>query len=190
MVTEPLSPTPRTWSIGRGTPIDLHFPSAWAPYEVCVAVTNYQRVKRRSGQPQIVLFVAGTLMANSRWFYAISEEEFSSADPTQELGQLSAPVLSPAEPYELNAPGTQTQNTIWMNDIMFDGGSGECTTAPATRHGSGHSPLRPAASPPPPGTEFSTASKVGSGFPTGWTASTTAAGPAAASPTSADTAAA
>ena len=77
------------WTAGQS--IDLHLPSSWSPYEVCVAVTNYQSVSGGPVNHNIVLFVAGTLMANSRWFYAISEEEFSGADPTQELSQLSAP---------------------------------------------------------------------------------------------------
>lgn len=110
------SSTPRT-----ADPIDLHYPKGWQPYEVCVAVTDYQTVAGAPVNHGIVLFTAGTLMANQRWFYAISEEQFSRTDPTRMLHQLSDAVLTPSPdvPYEWNG---QTPKTVWMNDIFFHNG--------------------------------------------------------------------
>jgi hypothetical protein len=69
----------------------------------------------------IVVFTAGTLMANGRWYYAISEEEFSGRQPTLMLHQLSDAVLTPTPdvPYEWNG---QTPKTDWMNSIFFHNG--------------------------------------------------------------------
>lgn len=125
--------TPRT-----ADPLDLHYPKGWQPYEVCVAVTDYQTVAGGPINHNIVLFTAGTLMANKRWFYAISEEEFSREQPTQMLHQLSDAVVTPTPdvPYEWNG---QTPKTVWMNSIFFhDGrwmmyyGGGDTVTALAT----------------------------------------------------------
>lgn len=144
------SSTPRT-----ADRADLHYPRGWQPYEVCVAVTDYQTTIGGPVNHDIVLFTAGTLMANKRWFYAISEEQFSRDDPTKMLHQFSDAALTPTPdvPYEWNG---QTPKTVWMNSIFFhDGqwmmyyGAGDTVTALATaglRHtppsGSGAAPFR------------------------------------------------
>ncbi|HEY3871930.1 MAG TPA: hypothetical protein VGM10_26445 [Actinocrinis sp.] len=134
----------RTWHAKDSTtaqtadPLNVHYPKGWQPYEVSVAVTDYQTVAGRPANHDIVVFTAGTLMANSRWFYAISEEEFSSQDPTQVLHQLSDAVLTPTPDvsYEWNG---QTPKTVWMNSIFFHNGTwmmyygaGDTVTALAT----------------------------------------------------------
>jgi predicted GH43/DUF377 family glycosyl hydrolase len=110
------SATPRT-----ADPLDVHYPKGWQPYEVAVAVTDYRTVVGRPANQDIVVFTAGTLMAGGRWFYAISEEEFSGQDPTTMLHQLSDAVLTPTPdvPYEWNG---QTPKTAWMNSIFFHNG--------------------------------------------------------------------
>ncbi len=65
------------------------------------------------------MFIAGTMMANGRWYYGISEVAFSGSDLTQQVGQLTEAALSPAASYELNG---QTRNTVFMNTIMFHNG--------------------------------------------------------------------
>jgi hypothetical protein len=81
------------WS--AGTPVNLDLPSGYSPYEMCVAVTDYQTVAGAPANQDIDMFFAGTLMANGRWYYAISELEFSRSDLTSELDQLTVPVLQP-----------------------------------------------------------------------------------------------
>lgn len=107
---------------GTADTISLHYPSGMQPYEVCVAVTGYQTVAGGPVNHNIVLFTAGTLMADSRWFYAVSEEEFSRQQPTQLLHQLSDAVLTPTPdvPYEWNG---QTPKTVWTNSIGFHDGT-------------------------------------------------------------------
>ena len=87
-----------------------------------MAVSDYQTVVGRPANHDIVVFTAGTLMANGRWYYAISEEEFSGQDPTQVLHQLSDAVLTPTPDvsYEWNG---QTPKTVWMNSIFFHNGT-------------------------------------------------------------------
>ncbi|WP_037914056.1 glycoside hydrolase family 130 protein [Actinacidiphila yeochonensis] len=134
----------RTWHAKGSTtartadPLDVHYPKGWQPYEVSVAVTDYRTVAGRPANSDIVVFTAGTLMANGRWFYAISEEEFSGRQPTLMLHQLSDAVLTPTPdvPYEWNG---QTPKTVWMNSILFhDGkwmmyyGGGDTVTGLAT----------------------------------------------------------
>jgi predicted GH43/DUF377 family glycosyl hydrolase len=97
-------------------PIDLDFPSSYEPYELCVAVTDYPTVHGKGVNHGILLFVAGTLMAQGRWYYAISEVHFSGTDLTKETGQLSQPVLAPTTPYEINGI---TPEAVFMNTIMF-----------------------------------------------------------------------
>jgi predicted GH43/DUF377 family glycosyl hydrolase len=97
-------------------PIDLHFPSSYQPYELCVAVTDYPAVHGREVNHGILLFVAGTLMAQGRWYYAISEVHFSGTDLTRETGQLNQAVLAPTTPYEVNGV---TPRAVFMNTIMF-----------------------------------------------------------------------
>ncbi|MCA1218727.1 hypothetical protein [Streptomyces sp. 8L] len=111
------STTPRT-----ADPLDVHYPKGWQPYEVSVAVTDYRTVAGRPANSNIVVFTAGTLMANGRWYYAISEEEFSGRQPTLMLHQLSDAVLTPTPdvPYEWNG---QTPKTAWMNSIFFHNGT-------------------------------------------------------------------
>lgn len=119
-------------------PLDVDYPKGWQPYEVSVAVSDYQTVAGRPANHNIVVFTAGTLMANGRWYYAISEEEFSGQDPTQVLHQLSDAVLTPTPDvsYEWNG---QTPKTVWMNSIFFHNGTwmmyygaGDTVTALAT----------------------------------------------------------
>src|SRR5579859_1066295 len=126
-----------------GTPVDFGFPSNYVPWELCVAVTDYPTIAGQPNNADIVLFDAGTLMAHGRWFYAISEVEFSGTNLTQELGQLTDAVLSPTEPYEING---HTPHTVFMNSITYYNGQwymyysgGDSVVALAT------APLRPAA---------------------------------------------
>lgn len=127
-----------------GTPVNLDLPSGYQPYEMCVAVTDYPTVAGAPLNRDIDMFFAGTLMANGRWYYAISELEFSRSNLTTELDQLTVPVLQPETSYELLG---QTERTVFMNDIIFvDGqwrmyyGAGDTDVALAT------APLRTAAS--------------------------------------------
>ncbi len=83
---------------------------------MCVAVTDYQTTARGPVQHNIDLFVAGQLMGQGRWFYAISEVEMSGTHPLQELAQLSGAVLAPQAPYEIYG---YTPHTVFMNTILF-----------------------------------------------------------------------
>jgi predicted GH43/DUF377 family glycosyl hydrolase len=136
------------------TPFNMDFPSDYSPWEICVTVTNYQTVANGPVNNNILMFVAGTLMAHGRWYYGISEVEFSASDPTQQLGQLTEASLSPAEPYELNG---RTANTVFMNSILFHNGqwymyygAADTVIALAT------APLRPSAQAPFTSTGFET----------------------------------
>ncbi|MDR3377459.1 MAG: hypothetical protein P4M10_02145, partial [Verrucomicrobiae bacterium] len=102
-----------TW--GPITWIDPQFPKGWTtPYEPCVAVTGHS-----SSRPDdIVLFIAGTLNGKGRWFYAISEMLFSTADVTKKAAQLDDCIMQPQESYE---SGT-FQNCLWMNSILLHDG--------------------------------------------------------------------
>jgi predicted GH43/DUF377 family glycosyl hydrolase len=127
-----------------GTPVNLDLPSGYSPYEMCVAVTDYPTLAGSSLNQDIDMFVAGTLMANGRWFYAISELEFSRSDLTTELDQLTFPVLQPETSYEVLG---QTSRAVFMNTIIFHNGqwmmyygAGDTDVALAT------APLRSAAS--------------------------------------------
>lgn len=117
-------------------PIDLHFPDSYTPYEICVAMTDYPSVQGAARVNDIVLFVAGTLMAERRWFYAISEVLFSRKNLARQLAQLSIPILNPETAYEMLG---RTKATVFMNTILFhDGkwwmyyGAGDTVTALAT----------------------------------------------------------
>jgi predicted GH43/DUF377 family glycosyl hydrolase len=101
------------------TPFNMNFPAGYDPWEICITVTNYQTVQNGPVNKNIVMFVAGTLMAQGKWYYGISEVEFSSSDPTQQIGQLTDAALSPSAPYELTG---QTANTVFMNSILFHNG--------------------------------------------------------------------
>jgi predicted GH43/DUF377 family glycosyl hydrolase len=102
-----------------GTAVNLDLPSGYEPYEMCVAVTDYQTIAGQPDNHNIDLFFSGTLMANGRWYYAISELEFSRSDLTNELDQLTYPVLRPQTSYELLG---QTKSAVFMNDIIFVNG--------------------------------------------------------------------
>jgi predicted GH43/DUF377 family glycosyl hydrolase len=152
--------TPRT-----ADQIDVHYPGGWQPWEVCVAVTDYKTVAGRPVNHGIVLFTAGTLMANKRWFYAISEVEMSRDDPGQVQHQLSDAVLTPTPdvPYEWNG---QTPKTVWMNSIfMHNGvwrmyyGGGDTVTGLATAD------LRRPAPAPAADTPFQTGFEHGQAMP-------------------------
>ena len=105
------------WS--GATPVDFHFPSSFTPWEICVGVTDYPTIQGGALNHNVVLFVAGTLMSSGRWWYAISETEFSGTNLTHQLAQLTEPVLSPAAPYELSG---HIKNTVFMNSISFYNG--------------------------------------------------------------------
>lgn len=106
-----------TWS--GNTPVNFNFPTSFIPWEVCVALTNYPTIQGQSVRQNIVIFVAGTLMANGRWYYGLSETEFAHDNLTQQLGQLTDAVLSPSAPYELSG---HTPRTVFMNSIFFANG--------------------------------------------------------------------
>jgi len=136
------------------TPFTMNFPSDYSPWEICVTVTNYQTVANGPVNHNILMFVAGTLMAHGRWYYGISEVEFSSTDLTQQLGQLTEASLSPAEPYELNG---RTANTVFMNSILFHNNQWYMYYGAAdTSIGLATSPLRASAQTPFSSTGFET----------------------------------
>ena len=138
----------------NNTPFDMHFPANYSPWEIGVTVTNYQTVQNGPVNHNILMFVAGTLMAHGRWYYGISEVEFSATDLTQQLGQLTEAALSPAEPYEING---RTANTEFMNSILFHNGQWYMYYGAAdTSIGLATAPLRPSAQAPFTGTGFET----------------------------------
>lgn len=99
--------SPITW-------IDPKFPKGWiTPYEPCVAVANY------SDKPDdILLFIAGRLNGQGKWYYAISEMLFSKSDPANKVDQLNDCIMQPKESYE---SGTFPK-CIWMNSIILHNG--------------------------------------------------------------------
>ena len=99
--------------------VNLQLPQSYNPYEVCVAVTDYQTTAGGPVQHDIDLFVAGQLMGQGRWFYAISEVQMSGTHPAQELAQLPDAALAPQAPYEIYG---YTPHTVFMNTILFYGG--------------------------------------------------------------------
>ncbi|HUN36988.1 MAG TPA: NEW3 domain-containing protein [Trebonia sp.] len=107
----------RTWT--DSTPVNLNLPASYAPDEMCVAVTDYQTVKGAPPNQDILMFVAGNLMSQGRWYYALSEEEFSRSDLTSAADQLTIPIMQPTTPYETIG---QTHPTIFMNSILFHNG--------------------------------------------------------------------
>ena len=98
-----------TW--GKITKIDMKFPPGWSTgFEPCIAITDYS-----PSQPDnVVLFIAGALNGNKKWYYAISEALFSKADLTAKVAQLDDCIMKPREPYE---SGT-FPNCLWMNCII------------------------------------------------------------------------
>jgi predicted GH43/DUF377 family glycosyl hydrolase len=107
----------KTWT--DSTPVNLNLPSGYAPYEMCVTVTDYPTVQGAAPNQDILMFVAGNLMSQGRWYYAVSEEEFSRSDLTDAQDQLTIPIMQPEAPYETIG---QTHPTIFMNSIMFHDG--------------------------------------------------------------------
>jgi predicted GH43/DUF377 family glycosyl hydrolase len=99
--------------------ISMHFPGSYNPWETCYAVTDYPTVEGRPLNRDIVVFVAGGLMSQGRWYYAITEVCFSRSDLGRQVGQLTFPILQPTMPYEIL--GT-TFNTVWMNSLIFHQG--------------------------------------------------------------------
>jgi predicted GH43/DUF377 family glycosyl hydrolase len=106
-----------TWT--DSTPVNLNLPASYSPDEMCVAVTDYQTVQGGAPNQDILMFVAGNLMSQGRWYYALSEEEFSRSDMSTAQDQLTIPILQPTAPYETIG---QTHPTVFMNTIMFHDG--------------------------------------------------------------------
>lgn len=100
-------------------PVDLHFPDSYNPWEVCFAVTDYPTVQGRPVNHDILMFVGGTLMAQGRWYYALSEVLFSRDKPSHQIGQLTFPILEPQMPYEVLGDAFRT---VWMNSIFLHQG--------------------------------------------------------------------
>jgi beta-1,2-mannosidase len=98
--------------------INLDYPDSQI-VELCVAVTDYRAVKGAPLNHNILLFTAGHMNPLDPWYYAISEEEFSSINLSQLLGELSGPVLQPSTSYE--EVGV-TPEAVFMNDIIYAGG--------------------------------------------------------------------
>jgi predicted GH43/DUF377 family glycosyl hydrolase len=95
--------------------IDLKLPPGWTtPYEPCVAIADYS-----IGRPDdIVVFIAGTLNGNGKWFYAISEVLFRKSNLTTKADQLNDCIMKPREDYE---SGT-FKDCLWMNSILRHNG--------------------------------------------------------------------
>jgi predicted GH43/DUF377 family glycosyl hydrolase len=111
-------------------------PASYEPWELCVAVTNYQTTAGGPVNRNIDVFVAGSLMGRGRWYYAISEIEFSRASQRTAVAKLDVPVLYPQAGYEIYG---HTPHTVFMNDLIFDKGqwwmyygAGDSVTALAT----------------------------------------------------------
>ena len=92
------------------TPINMGFPDSYKPWEICYAVSNYST----SNPDDILVFVAGKLMSDGSWNYAISETLFSKNDLTRKKAELRKPILKPVERYETK--GT-LDNAVFMNTI-------------------------------------------------------------------------
>ena len=107
------------WTKGPG----VNLPTSYRHWEFCVAVINYQAVQGGPVNPNILVFEAGKLMSGTRgdkgWYYGISEAEYSSTNPAQQLGQLDDAALSPGPSYEQTG---LTSDTVFMNSISFYNG--------------------------------------------------------------------
>ena len=163
-----------------GDAIDLHLPqdaagqNGWHSWEIAYAVTNY---KSYAGQAtpssDVLLFIAGNLMSNGRWFYAASELLMDGTNLARTKAQLSDPVLSPMASYERHS--TASTNAIWMNSIFFcPAASAACAAAPNQwwmYYGAGDQNLGLATAPlhdhlaVPNGTKFSTSFETGQQMP-------------------------
>jgi predicted GH43/DUF377 family glycosyl hydrolase len=138
----------------NNTAFNMNFPSDYNPWEICITVTNYQTVKGGPTNSNILMFVAGTLMAHGRWYYGISEVQFSAANPSQQISQLTEAALSPAEPYELSGA---TANTVFMNSISFVNGQWDMYYGAADHQiALATAPLRSSGQTPFTGTSFET----------------------------------
>jgi predicted GH43/DUF377 family glycosyl hydrolase len=104
--------TPQT-----GDPIDMRFPAGYSPWEMAYAVTDYPSMNGGKINHDILIFVAGNLMAHGRWFYAVGEVLFSRTNLTQELDQLRDVVLNPIASYERDSPASK--NAVWLNSLFF-----------------------------------------------------------------------
>jgi predicted GH43/DUF377 family glycosyl hydrolase len=96
--------------------VNLHFPANYGGYEFCVAVTNYQTTATGGTNSDIDLFVAGQLMGQGRWYYAISQVEFTRGRLRSAAARLDVASLAPQEPYEIYG---HTPQTVFMNNIIF-----------------------------------------------------------------------
>ena len=104
----------------NNTAFNMNFPADYDPWEICVAVTELPDRRRTArSNNNIVMFVAGTLMAHGRWYYGISEVEFSGDQPHPAVGAAHRGGAEPSEPYEING---RTANTVFMNSILFHNG--------------------------------------------------------------------
>ncbi len=103
-----------TWkTVGQ---VKMGFPSSWSPWEFCVAVTDYQTVAGQPARNDIDMFVAGELMGHGRWYYAISQVDFSLKNLLHPAHRLNQPTLQPQAPYEIYG---FTPHTVFTNDINF-----------------------------------------------------------------------
>ncbi|HLI61537.1 MAG TPA: hypothetical protein VKV21_17920 [Solirubrobacteraceae bacterium] len=100
-------------TVGR---VHLGFPASWKPWELCVAVTDYPTIAGRPVRTGIDLFVAGELMGHGRWFYAISQVDFTRGHLLRPVHVLRRPTLAPQAPYEIYG---FTPHTVFTNDINF-----------------------------------------------------------------------
>jgi len=97
-------------------PVKMGFPSSWSPWEFCVSVTDYPTVAGEPDQTGIDVFVAGELMGHGRWYYAISQVDFSTKNLMKPAHVLHHPTLAPKAPYEIYG---FTPHTVFTNDINF-----------------------------------------------------------------------
>jgi hypothetical protein len=97
-------------------PVNTGFPASYDPYEFRVAVTDYKTTAKGPVQHGIDLFVAGELMGQGRWYYAISELDFARDHLLTPAAQLKTPVLYSQAPYEIYG---FTPHTVFMSDIIF-----------------------------------------------------------------------
>jgi predicted GH43/DUF377 family glycosyl hydrolase len=103
-----------TWkTVGQ---VKMGFPASWSPWEFCVAVTDYQTIAGQAPRSDIDMFVAGELMGHGRWYYAISQVDFSLKNLLQPAHRLNKPTLQPQAPYEIYG---FTPHTVFTNDINF-----------------------------------------------------------------------
>jgi predicted GH43/DUF377 family glycosyl hydrolase len=106
-----------TWkTVGR---VKMGFPASWSPWEFCVAVTDYQTIAGQPARNDIDVFVAGELMGHGRWYYAISQVDFSPKNLLAPAQVLQKPTLKPQAPYEIYG---FTPHTVFTNDINFYNG--------------------------------------------------------------------